>query len=86
MNLKCILRAFKVNFFLNPHEYLPDEQIKTLKQFYYLLLILVLFVTIVNFFFDNDIVMHNSPEFYVFNSVIDIICSMYIGINIYETV
>ena len=74
----------KVNFFLNPHEYLPDEQIKTLKQFYYLLLILVLFVTIVNFFFDNDIIMHNSPEFYVFNSVIDIICSMYIGINIYD--
>ena len=46
----------KVNFFLNPQEYLPDEQIKTLKQFYYLLLILVLFVTIVNFFFDNDII------------------------------
>lgn len=74
----------KVNFFLNPHEYLPDEQIKTLKQFYYLILILILFLSIVNFFFDNDIIMHNSPEFYVFNSVLDIIISIYIGISIYD--
>ncbi len=74
----------KVNFFLNPHEYLPDEQIKTLKQFYYLLLILILSLSIVNFFFDNDIIMHNSPEFYVFNSVMDIIVSLYIGISIYD--
>ena len=74
----------KVNFFLNPNDYLPDEQIKTLKQFYYLILILILFISIVNFFFDNDIVMHNSPEFYVFNSVLDIIFSIYIGISIYD--
>ena len=74
----------KMNFFLNPLEYLPEEEIKTLKQLYYLILILILFVTIVNFFFDNDILMHNSPEFYVFNSVIDIIFSLYIGISIYD--
>ncbi|MBQ3473543.1 MAG: hypothetical protein IJH35_05710 [Methanobrevibacter sp.] len=74
----------KVNFFLNPHDYLPEEEIKTLKQFYYLILILILFVSIVNFFFDNDIIMHNSPEFYVFNSVMDIIFSLYIGVNIYD--
>lgn len=74
----------KVNFFLNPHDYLPEEEIKTLKQVYYLILILILFVSIVNFFFDNNIVMQNSPEFYVFNSVWDIIFSIYIGINIYD--
>lgn len=74
----------RVNFFVNPHDYLPEEEIKTLKQVYYLILILILFVSIINFLFDNDIIMHNSPEFYVFNSVLDIICSLYIGINIYD--
>ena len=74
----------KMNFFLNPLEYLPEEEIKSLKQVYYLILILVLFVSIVNFFFDNNIIMQNSPEFYVFNSVIDIIFSLYIGISIYD--
>ena len=74
----------KMNFFLNPLEYLPEEEIKSLKQVYYLILILILFVSIVNFFFDNNIIMQNSPEFYVFNSVIDIIFSLYIGISIYD--
>lgn len=74
----------KMNFFLNPLDYLPEEEIKSLKQVYYLILILILFVSIVNFFFDNNIIMQNSPEFYVFNSVIDIIFSLYIGISIYD--
>ena len=74
----------KMNFFLNPLEYLPEEEIKSLKQVYYLILILILFVSILNFFFDNNIIMQNSPEFYVFNSVIDIIFSLYIGISIYD--
>lgn len=48
------LRNSSVSY-LNPTEYLPEEEVKSLKQFYYLLMIMLLFIMFVNFFFDNDI-------------------------------
>jgi hypothetical protein len=72
------------NRIIKPTEYLPKEEIKTLKQVYYLILMMILFLCIMNFFFDNDIILHNSPEFYVFNSVIDIIISCYLAGVIYD--
>ena len=70
--------------FLNPTEYLPEEEVQTLKQVYYLVMALILFILIVNFFFDNDIILSNSPEFYVFHSLLDIAVSVYIASIIYD--
>lgn len=70
--------------FLNPEEYLPDEEIKTLKQVFYLIMMLILFIIIINFFFDNNIILSNGPEFYTFHSVLDIIISVYIASIIYD--
>ena len=70
--------------YLNPTEYLPEEEVKTLKQFFYLIMILILFILIVNFFFDNDIILSNSPLFYVFHSVLDIVVSVFVANFIYE--
>ena len=53
---------------LNPTEYFPEEEVKTLKQVYYLILIFTILLTISNFFFDNNILLSNNPEFYAFNS------------------
>lgn len=70
--------------FLNPTEYLPEEEVKTLKQVGYLVLMLLLFISITNFFFDNNLILSNSPEFYVFNSVLDIVVSVFIASIIYD--
>ena len=72
------------NRLLNPSEYFPDEEVKTLKQVYYLVLILLIVLSIINFFFDNDLVLSNSSEFYVFNSIVDIIFSIYIATSLYR--
>ena len=72
------------NKFIKPTDYFPEEEIKTLKQVYYLILMMILFFCIMNFFFDNDLILHNNPEFYVFNSVIDIIISCYLAGVIYD--
>lgn len=70
--------------FLNPLEYFPDEEIKTLKQLSYLILILLIVFSITNFFFDNNIIYSNSSEFYVFHSLLDIAVSIYIIIMLYR--
>lgn len=70
--------------FLNPSEYLPEEEVKTLKQVYYLIMILLLFISIVNFFFDNNLIFSNSPEFYTFNSILDIVVSVFVASIIYD--
>lgn len=66
------------NRVLNPTEYFPEEEIQTLKQVYYLILVLLIVMSITNFFFDNDIIFSNSPEYYVFHSILDIVLSIYI--------
>lgn len=70
--------------FLNPTEYLPEEEVKTLKQVYYLIIPFLLFLIMVNFFFDNDLVLSNNPEFYVLHSLLDILVSIYIANIIYD--
>ena len=77
------LRNSSVSY-LNPTEYLPEEEVKSLKQFYYLLMIMLLFIMFVNFFFDNDIVMSNSQSFYILHSILDILVSAYIVSIIFE--
>lgn len=69
---------------LNPSEYFPEEQVKTLRQVYYLVLVFLLVLSITNFFFDRGIVLSNSPEFYVYNSILDIIVSVYIASVLYR--
>ncbi|MBR2557814.1 MAG: hypothetical protein IKE95_05560 [Methanobrevibacter sp.] len=69
---------------LNPTEYFPEEEVKTLKQVYYLILIFTILLTISNFFFDNNILLSNNPEFYAFNSFLDIIVSIYIATILYR--
>ncbi len=70
--------------FINPTKFLPEEEIKTLKQVYYLAMMLLLFIIIINFFFDNNIILSNGPEFYAFHSVLDIIVSVHIASIIYD--
>lgn len=70
--------------FLNPTEYLPKEEVQTLKQVYFLVMALLLFISIINFFFDNNIILSNSPEFYAFHSILDVIVSVYIASIIYD--
>ncbi len=74
----------KSNRLLNPTEYFPDEEIKTLKQVYYLVLMFIIVLSITNFFFDNNIILSNNPEFYIFNSILDIIVSIYIATFLYR--
>lgn len=69
---------------LNPTEYFPEEQVKTLKQVYYLILIFIILFSITNFFFDNGIGRSNSPEFYHLNAVLDIIVSLYLATFLYR--
>jgi hypothetical protein len=72
------------NRLLNPSEYFPEEEVKTLKQVYYLILIFLIILSITNFFFDNDIFLSNNPEFYALNSILDIIISVYIATVFYQ--
>lgn len=69
---------------LNPSEYFPEEQVKTLRQVYYLVLVFLLVLSITNFFFDRGIFLTNSPEFYVYNSILDVIVSVYIASVLYR--
>ena len=69
---------------LNPSEYFPEEQVKTLRQVYYLVLVFLLVLSITNFFFDRGIILTNSPEFYVYNSLLDVIVSVYIASVLYR--
>ena len=47
-------------------------------------MVLLLFIILVNFFFDNDIFLSNGPEFYAFHSILDIIVAVYISCIIYD--
>lgn len=72
------------NRLLNPSEYFPEEQVQSLKQVYYLILMFVIILSVTNFFFDNEIFLSNSAEFYTFNSILDIIISVYIATMFYR--
>ena len=69
---------------LNPTEYFPEEEVKTLKQVYYLVLIFIILFIITNFFFDNGILMANNPDLYELHAVLDILVSVYLATFIYN--
>ena len=63
------------NRFLNPEEYLPDEEIQTLKQVYYLILMALCFI---NVFYSLTFVTGDLFYFTIF----DLILSLYIAVII----
>ena len=67
---------------MNPKEYFPKEEILSLKQVYYLILILFIYICILNFFFDRYCAV--SGELLLINSLIDIIISLYLVITFFE--
>jgi hypothetical protein len=66
----------------NLKEFFPQEELLTFKQLYYLLLILVIYFCIMNFFI-NTLYPPNG-ELLMINSIIDIILSVYITLNFYD--
>lgn len=70
--------------FLNPTEYFPKEEVDTLKQVYYLVLIFIILFLITNFFFDNGIIRVNDSELYNLNAVLDILVTSYLAAFIYR--
>ena len=67
---------------MNPKEFLPKEEIFSLKQVHYLILILFIYLCIINFFFDRFFAVSN--ELFIINSIIDIIVSTYIVVAFYD--
>lgn len=71
------------NKLMNPNEFLPKEEIFSLKQVHYLILILLIYLCIINFFFDRFFTV--STELFLINSLIDIIVSTYIVVAFYDS-
>ena len=67
---------------MDPHEYFPKEEILTLKQVLYLILILGIYLCIINFFFDRFFDV--SQDLFLINSLIDIIVSIIIVVGFYK--
>ena len=67
---------------MNPDEYFPKEEILSLKQVYYLILILFIYICIINFFFDRYFAV--SGELLLINSLIDIIISLILVVTLFE--
>ena len=68
----------------NPNEYFPEEEVQTLKQVFYLVVIYIILFLIANLFFDNGIVMNNSSELYALNALLDIVISIYLITTVYR--
>ena len=66
---------------MDPHEFFPKEEIMSLKQVYYLILILFIYICIINFFIDRQWI---DTELFLVNSLIDIFISLYIIITYYD--
>ena len=66
---------------MDPQEYFPKEEILSLKQVYYLILILFIYICILNFFIDRQWI---DTELFLVNSLIDIFISLYIIITYYD--
>lgn len=60
----------------------PLEEILSFKQLYYLIIIMIIYFCIMNFFFN---VFYNiSAELFLVNSIIDILFSVYIAVSYYD--
>ena len=66
---------------MDPQEFFPKEEIMSLKQVYYLILILFIYICIINFFIDRQWI---DTELFLVNSLIDIFISLYIIITYYD--
>lgn len=80
--LKKLVKKYSLKL-LNPNEFFPDEEILSLKQVNYLLLILVIYVCIINVFY--EIFYTVSPEILLINSIIDIFVSLYVVMTFYDS-
>lgn len=84
----CIL-ATQLKKFMSKHwvssnleEFFPLEEILTLKQLYYLVLILAVYFCIMNFFINT--LYHPNTELIMVGSIIDIIFSVYFTVDLYD--
>ena len=68
---------------MNPNEFLPKEEIFSLRQVHYLILILLIYFCIINFFFDRFFTVSN--ELFLINTLIDIFVSTYIVVAFYDS-
>ena len=68
---------------MNPNEFLPKEEIFSLRQVHYLILILLIYFCIINFFFDRFFTV--SKELFLLNTLIDIFVSTYIVVAFYDS-
>ena len=79
--LKEYIVKHHVRFF-NANEYFPKEELLSLQQVYYLILILVIYFCITNFFFNKFSTFSN--EILIVNSLIDILFSAYLIVTFYD--
>ena len=69
---------FKTSKFLNPQEYLPEEELSTIKQVFYLIIIVILVIAILYYLFAWK---DNSLNLLIF----DILVSLYLAITFEAT-
>lgn len=74
VNNEKLIEGFKNSRFFNPLEYLPSEELHTLKQVFFLIMIMVFMVIILYLIFDWG-------EGLYFISILDIIISLYLAIT-----
>ena len=67
---------------MDPPDFLPEEELLSLKQVYYLLLILFIYLCIINFFYDRYFGV--SGQLHLINTINDIIISIFIVVAFYE--
>jgi hypothetical protein len=72
----------KRGYSLDLNEFFPQEELLTFRQVHYLVIILLIYFCIMNFFINT--LYHPNGELIVINSIIDIILSVYITLNFYD--
>ena len=78
---KKIIRRY-IHKVMDPHEYFPKEEILAFRQAHYLVLILFIYITIINFCFGKYFEI--SRGMFIFNSMVDIIISLIIIMVFYR--
>ena len=78
---KKMIRKY-IHKVMDPHEYFPKEEILAFRQAHYLILILFIYITIINFCFGKYFEI--SRGMFIFNSMADIIISLIIIMVFYR--
>lgn len=81
VHLKKIILTHSEKWF-DAYEYFPHEEILSLKQVHYLILILFIYICIINFFYVRFFAI--SSDLALINSLIDIILSTYLVVEFYD--